>query len=75
MQVGVASIAAAVQRGGGSEQHPGSTLDADLEVIAASIETAALPEAHVFGRSILPFCQAEADDCNLQWRMDFSWAN
>lgn len=49
MQVGVASIAASVQRGGGSEQHPGSLLDDDLEVIAASIEAAALPEAHVFG--------------------------
>ena len=45
----MASIAAAVQRSGGSEQHPGSTLDDDLEVIAASIEAAALPEAHVFG--------------------------
>lgn len=53
LQVGVASIAAAVQRGGGSKQHPGSTLDDDLEVIAASIESAALPEAHVFGTA---FC-------------------
>ena len=50
LQVGVASIAAAVQRGGGSERHPGNALDDELEVIAASIEAAALPEAHVFGR-------------------------
>lgn len=50
-QVGLASIAAAVQRAGGTAQHPGEALDEDLEVIAASIETAALPEVYVLGHA------------------------
>ena len=51
LQVGLASIAASVQRSGGSEKHPGSALDDDLEVIAAGIESVALPEAHVLGKA------------------------
>lgn len=49
MQVGLASIALAVQRTGGSLQHPAEQLDDSLELMAARIEGGALPEAAVLG--------------------------
>lgn len=45
LQVGLATIAAGVQRAGGSKQHPGSALDEALELRAASIEGGASGEA------------------------------
>ncbi len=49
LQVGVATIAAAVQRAGGSVAHPGNALDEALEQKAASIEGNAGPEASSLG--------------------------
>lgn len=57
MQVGVATVSAAVQRAGGSTAHPGDTLDRSLEQRAAFIEGGAGPEAASLGRgtfSLLP---------------------
>lgn len=48
-QVGVATIAAAVQRAGGSLAHPGTALDEALEQKAASIEGNSGPEASSLG--------------------------
>lgn len=62
VQVGLASIAAAVQRAGGSLQHPGSELDDDLETIAAGIETVALPEVYVLGEAISHACSRALKD-------------
>ncbi|GLI58631.1 hypothetical protein VaNZ11_000366 [Volvox africanus] len=44
-KVGVASLTAYVQRAGGSEAHPASSLDSRLEELAASIEFGAGPQA------------------------------
>lgn len=49
-QVGVATIAAAVQRAGGSTAHPGDLLDKALEQRAAYIEGGAGPEAASLGK-------------------------
>lgn len=49
MQVGLATLSAAVQRSGGSAAHPGQTLDEALEERAASIEGGAGGEALGFG--------------------------
>lgn len=48
-QVGVATIAMAVQRAGGSAQHPADALDEKLELMAAGIEFGARPEAGILG--------------------------
>ena len=48
-QVGLATLSAAVQRSGGSLQHPSQQLDDELEERAASIEGGAGPEAFGFG--------------------------
>ena len=48
-QVGLATIAAAVQRAGGSTAHPGTALDEALEQRAAFIEGGAGPEASSIG--------------------------
>lgn len=48
-QVGLASIAVAVQRSGGSAQHPAEVMNESLEQMAAGIEGGALPEAIVVG--------------------------
>lgn len=50
MQVGLASIAVAVQRSGGSVSHPAEVMNESLEQIAAGIEGGALPEAIVVGQ-------------------------
>jgi hypothetical protein len=42
MQSGLASVAATVQRNGGTAALPGSTLDLALEELGASIEVAAV---------------------------------
>ncbi|KAI8463240.1 MAG: Metalloenzyme, LuxS/M16 peptidase-like protein [Monoraphidium minutum] len=44
-KVGLASITAAVQRSGGSLQHPGPALDSRLDDLAAAIEASAGPRA------------------------------
>ena len=49
VQVGLVTIAAAVQRAGGSVDHPGSALDEALEQRAAFIEGGAGPEASSIG--------------------------
>ncbi|KAL4438208.1 hypothetical protein ABPG77_010569 [Micractinium sp. CCAP 211/92] len=48
-KVGLATLSAAVQRSGGSEQHPGQALDDKLEELGASIEGGAGAEAFGFG--------------------------
>lgn len=48
-KVGLATMSAAVQRSGGSLQHPSQQLDDELEERAASIEGGAGPEAFGFG--------------------------
>ncbi|KAL4448464.1 hypothetical protein ABPG75_005683 [Micractinium tetrahymenae] len=48
-KVGLASLSAAVQRAGGSQQHPAQALDDKLEELAASIEGGAGAEAFGFG--------------------------
>jgi len=50
---GLASIAAAVQRSGGSVQHPGSSLDNELEELAAAIEGGAGSDSVNMGFSCL----------------------
>lgn len=50
MQVGVAIIAAAVQRAGGSAAHPGTVLDEALELKAALMDGGAGPEASSLGQ-------------------------
>ena len=50
-QVGVATISANMQRSGGSQQHPGARLDAELELRAASIEGGAAGESIGMGQS------------------------
>jgi zinc protease len=49
LQVGVATVAAAVQRAGGSTAHPGDVLDKALEQKAAYIEGGAGPEVSSLG--------------------------
>ena len=49
MQVGLATIAAGVQRAGGSVQHPSAALDDALEQKAAYIEGGATPETSSLG--------------------------
>lgn len=49
LQVGLATVSAAVQRAGGTQAHPGPVLDETLEQMAAGIEGGALPEAIVLG--------------------------
>jgi len=44
-QVGLASITAAVQRSGGTRQHPGNEMDGRLEDLAAALEVVAGPKA------------------------------
>ena len=53
LQVGLATLSAAVQRSGGSRQHPAAALDEALEERAASIEGGAGGEAFGFGFSCL----------------------
>lgn len=48
-RVGLASIAASVQRAGGSAQHPGAELDAALEAMGASVEAGASAEVGAWG--------------------------
>lgn len=56
-QIGVASIALAVQRAGGSQRHPAEELNDTLETMAAGIEGGALPEALVLGSTAtMPAC-------------------
>lgn len=55
MQVGLASISAAVRRAGGSLAHPGPALDDALELRAAYIEGGAGGEATSLG-AWLPCC-------------------
>ena len=55
-QVGLATIAAAVQRAGGSINHPGSALDEALEQRAAFIEGGAGPEASSIG-TVQSYCR------------------
>uniref|UniRef100_A0A6S8MN13 Peptidase M16 C-terminal domain-containing protein n=1 Tax=Dunaliella tertiolecta TaxID=3047 RepID=A0A6S8MN13_DUNTE len=50
-KVGLATLSLALQRGGGSVQFPGPTLDADLEGVAAAIETNAGQQAFVMSFS------------------------
>jgi zinc protease len=52
-KVGLASIAAASQRAGGSNEHPAPVLDEMLEDMAASIEIGAGPDALTLGFSCL----------------------
>ncbi len=52
-KIGLASIAAAVQRSGGSVQHPGSSLDEELEELAAAIEGGAGSDSVSMGFSCL----------------------
>jgi len=52
-KIGLASIAAAVQRSGGSVQHPGSSLDNELEELAAAIEGGAGSNSVSMGFSCL----------------------
>ena len=47
--MGLATLSAAVQRSGGSRQHPGQALDDALEERAAAIEGGAGQEAFGFG--------------------------
>ena len=54
MQVGVATIAAGVQRAGGSVQHPSAALDDALEQKAAYIEGGATPETSSLGMQQSP---------------------
>ena len=49
VQVGLATIAAGVQRAGGSVQHPSAALDDALEQKAAYIEGGATPETSSLG--------------------------
>jgi hypothetical protein len=53
LQVGLATLSAAVQRSGGSRQHPAAALEEALEERAASIEGGAGGEAFGFGFSCL----------------------
>lgn len=50
VQVGLATVAAGVQRAGGSVQHPSAALDDALEQKAAYIEGGASPETSSLGR-------------------------
>lgn len=47
--MGLATLSAAVQRSGGSQQHPGEKLDDKLEELGAGIEGGAGAEAFGFG--------------------------
>lgn len=47
--MGLATLSAAVQRSGGSQQHPGEALDEKLEELGAGIEGGAGAEAFGFG--------------------------
>ena len=67
-QVGLASVAAAVQRGGGSKEHPSEALNEDLELLAASIEAAALPEVHILGMTFMyhsKFCHMRGQSTDI----------
>jgi zinc protease len=52
-KVGLATLSAAVQRSGGSIQHPKTAFDDELEDLAATIEGGAGPDAISFGFSCL----------------------
>lgn len=52
-KVGLATLSAAVQRSGGSIQHPKTAFDDELEDVAATLEGGAGPDAITFGFSCL----------------------
>ena len=66
MQVGLATVAAGVQRAGGSIQHPSAALDDALEQKAAYIEGGASPETSSLGQHHPPFSyQCQLSVCVL----------
>lgn len=54
LTAGLATIAALVQRSGGTVQHPAQALDETLEQMAANIESVATADATALGRPIPP---------------------
>ena len=64
-KIGLASIAAAVQRAGGSHTHPNGQLDDALEALAAAIEGNAGSDAVSFGFE----CLAEGEDVSTVMKL------